>query len=320
MPQYDTTAKYDLYAEGTTLELGNVDGNYIFTSLRGWSNKSILRRLQITAETTGITGNVDIRVLKNPGVYRSAVAPANEFEVVAAFNDNGGAGAPSPTWKLDYSFSNDGVFYEDDLLSNTLHLMIENESLSAATSFIVRAWGDSVTDYSSYFNHDHNSGFAYWRNDTSDSIWTNLGSNCSNHTYTRSANTSFTVFDEVTTDQYFYIGAYRPFNKVYFDINSGNTTQTTLVAEYYKNDATWASLTLSDNTDAFISGSSYPLAHSGVVAWTIPTDYAIASNPITTGTPPDSEPRYWVRFGLDDIATTPTFYAIRVMPHIIGMN
>ena len=125
MPRYSTVNnKCDLYIEGNSLELGNVDGNYVFASFRGWSNKAYLKRLQIIADTNGVSGPIDWKIIKNPGAYRAATPPDDELEVLVATNNDTGVGSPSPTWKVDEIFYDDGFYYEDGTLGNCFHLYL----------------------------------------------------------------------------------------------------------------------------------------------------------------------------------------------------
>ncbi|MDA1188804.1 MAG: hypothetical protein O2854_03895 [Chloroflexi bacterium] len=77
-----------------------------------------------------------------------------------------------------------------------------------------------------------------------------------------------TVMDSMTTSDYLYLCWSDIVGGLYINVKSANGTSNTMVVEYRKNDNTWASLSITDNTD---TGAS--LAQDGTVTWTAPTDW-----------------------------------------------
>jgi len=331
MPEY-ITSRYesDIVVSGTTAELGTTDGNHVFLSLGSWANKSFIKRITIQANTAAVTGYMDIRLLSDPAAYRAAVAPADEDYVMAAWNDEAGQTGPNSSWKLDERYT-EGLPIEDITLTGSLYIMLETEdvggtTLSDASTYDIKVYGVQKWDPESYFNRQHILDDVYWRNNTSTNVWTDLTTLCKNTTNIRLAARAFQMVAATNATEYFYVGAFNQFSKVYFDIAAGNTTQISLTAQYYKSDNTWQTLTIFDCTDADIDGSAYTLFSEGPVYWTPPTDWSATELPTTDGTPPDAagwqfgltQPRYYVRFGLTDISTSPTFYSIRIVPSILS--
>lgn len=100
---------------------------------------------------------------------------------------------------------------------------------------------------------------------------------------------SFTL-DLVAADDYLYLGRYKPFNAVYVEMATANTTDTTFTAEFY-NGTAWTSLTLqSDDSDA--------MQRSGYIRWDIDDDWSEVAVNSTT--------KYWIRLrpGSDFLAST----------------
>ena len=80
------------------------------------------------------------------------------------------------------------------------------------------------------------------------------------------------------TEDYLYIGFYKPINNVFVEMVTANTNANTLAFEYY-NGTTWAELTARDLTAGF--------TRSGYMVWSKPTDWA--------ETEIDETEMYWVR-------------------------
>jgi hypothetical protein len=91
--------------------------------------------------------------------------------------------------------------------------------------------------------------------------------------------------DYVAAEDFIYVGLYKPFRDMYFEIGTaliGNT----LIAEYWDG-SSWASLDIKDQTKSF--------ARSGFISWQAPTDWA--------ETTINTESLFYVRFSLSLDAT-----------------
>jgi len=121
--------------------------------------------------------------------------------------------------------------------------------------------------------HDNNSVFANYTEQAFD--------------YSRD---SFTL-DLVAAEDYLYLGRYKPFNAVYVEMSTVNTTDTTFSTVEYYNGTSWTALTLqSDDSDA--------MQRSGFIKWDKPDDWDdTAINSIT---------KYYIRLrpGSDFLNTT----------------
>jgi hypothetical protein len=80
---------------------------------------------------------------------------------------------------------------------------------------------------------------------------------------------SGTTLDSMqVTNDYLYLCFDKPVAGIRIVVKSVNGTTNTMLGEYYKNDDTWTSLSVTDNTD---TGAS--LAQTGTVTWTAVTDW-----------------------------------------------
>jgi len=85
------------------------------------------------------------------------------------------------------------------------------------------------------------------------------------------------------TDNYIYVGFYKPFGEVYFDFSTANTNDNTITAEYYSDSAgDWTSIDIIDETNGF--------KRSGFIHWNRPDDEDWEE------TTYNSEELYWIRF------------------------
>jgi len=93
------------------------------------------------------------------------------------------------------------------------------------------------------------------------------------------------TLDYTTAQDYIYIGRYKPFSKLYFDLSTPNTATETLTLEYYDDDdSAWTELT--PDLDDTVG-----MTRSGWLKWTIPSTWGdVAVN---------SETLYWVRLSYD---------------------
>lgn len=313
---YDKIA-YDAHVEGTTTQaLTANDGSYLYYSLTGWPNEAMLRRLRIYAVQPAITGNIDLKILSSPAIFREVTLANTVSASKYVFSEwnNISESAPADTLKLDIDFG-EGIYIKDATLSNQFHLYIESEGISNATKFHVEAWGSSVdTGVIPYNRHNNYSirKIALWRNNEYTKTWTDItlsGLNKADY----NGNRVHAVLNNVMTPEYLYIGNDLPFSKIFFLNHTNNTTSTNLVVQYYRTDGTWQTLTVYNNTDSRLNGSTIPFSYSGSIIWDPPSEWrksAINMN----GIPPDNEPRYWVRLGLNNISTNPIFYYIRPEP------
>lgn len=330
MPKYVTSRpESEIVISGITPELTTADGDCVYLSLRGWCNKGIIDRITISANTDAVDGPMDIKLLSDPAKYSTTAAPDDEDYVLAAWNNEDGSAGPNTTWKLDERYI-DGIYVEDKTLSGMLHLLLIAQdvggvTLSDASTYDVKIYGRPSFDMENYFNRQHIHNEVYWRNDQSTDAWTDFTELSKNVTDARSSRHLFNMVTATTAaGQYYYVGADSKFTRVFFDVADINETQVALTAEYWDG-STWKSLSIFDCTNSLINGLDYTLGHPGLVYWAVPNDWKGCQLPATHGTPPDAQsaffesyPRMYVRFGLTDISTNPSFYSIRIMPEILS--
>ena len=94
---------------------------------------------------------------------------------------------------------------------------------------------------------------------------------------------------------------------VHIVIGSANgTASTTLVAEYRKNDDTWAALTVTDGT----ASGGIALAQTGAATWTAPTDWKPVAlggpQGIVTDTDAPGDVGFWLRLSWDEALDSDT--------------
>lgn len=77
-----------------------------------------------------------------------------------------------------------------------------------------------------------------------------------------------TLDSMAVTNDFLYVCLDKPVAGIRIVVKSVNGTTNTMKGEYYKNDDTWANLSVTDNTD---TGAS--LAQTGTVTWTAVTDW-----------------------------------------------
>jgi hypothetical protein len=328
MPNYVTPRlESDVVVSGTTPELTKEDGSFVFLSIPNWPNKAIIDRISIMALTDGITGTMNIKILSDPAAYRALNAPDNERYVLAAWDTEDGAAGPNTSWKLDERYV-DGILIQDDTLSNCFHIYLEPEGdgMTDDSQYEVKVYGRPLFDMENYFNRQHIYDEVYWRGDTVSNEWKDLTLQSRNANNIKMSSKKFNLITLASTDQYFYVGALNKFTRVSFDVADENSTEVSLIAEYYDISGNWTQLSsLYDCTDSQINGDDYPFSHSGIVYWTMPTNWSATQLPSTDALPPDAlwqfgetVPRYYVRFGLSDISTNPTFYSVRIQPEILS--
>lgn len=114
--------------------------------------------------------------------------------------------------------------------------------------------------------------------------------------------------NSMTTSDFLYMCFEEPVGGVRATIGNANANAATMTATYRKNDDTWASLTITDGT---ASGGA-PLAVTGNITWTTPTDWKRTSLAVPTGifglteTDAPGVDGHWVRFAIDAAADSTT--------------
>jgi len=303
----------------TTQQLNTTADDVIYVSIPNFPNFALINRLQITAIEDGISGAVDIQIMSDAAGYRAATTDHDKQDFVyIAYNDETGNGAPFTTWELDETYSS-AIYYKDDTFSNTLHLSLTNVSLTGATAFTIRVWADQLPSDKGYSGRLQSFREAYILYDYETLAFIDYTLAMRNPWHqTLNAIQIFSDID--SNDEYLYIGAMRPFYKIYCSVAvpTNDAADVNLVAEYLDITGTWSTLTVADNTDvAMISGGgaiNLPFSYSAAIYWSNPGDWDKRVLPdINSTAPPDGDaPRYWIRLALDAApATWPTFYSIR---------
>jgi hypothetical protein len=310
---------YDVRISGVTPDdLEAADGSYLYFSLFGWPNEALLKRLKIHAEDAGVTGKIDVKVLRSPGLVNSIIAGGvlSAESYTDAVLDDAAGDTPADALSVDVDFG-DGVPVYDNTLSNQLHLYIESEVITAATKLVVEAFGTSINNGKILYDRNWNNKLwhvSLWRNNEATSVWTDITTEAIN-IYNLDAASFNMVLTNSATPEYLYIGNDNMFNKIFFYVKTANTTSaSTINVEYSDNGGTWTALTVYDSTNSFKDADDIPMSFPGSFVWETPTDWAKVELPDTFGDPPDTLKRYWVRLSMDDITTNPTFYWIR--PHV----
>lgn len=81
----------------------------------------------------------------------------------------------------------------------------------------------------------------------------------------------FSSLGALTAYDFFLIGSYVPFRGVYVTVSTTNSLGTATMAVHYNKSGTWTDTTATDGTN-----STMTLAQSGLVYWTVPTDWTPA--------------------------------------------
>lgn len=131
-----------------------------------------------------------------------------------------------------------------------------------------------------------------WRNTTDRDTATGTGSD----------------MNSMTTSDFLYMCFEEPVGGVRATIGNANANAGTMTATYRKNDDTWATLTITDGT---ASGGA-PIAVTGNITWTTPTDWKRTSLDVNTGIFANTEldapgtEGHWVRFAISAAADSTT--------------
>lgn len=321
MPEITSSIPYDgaYVTLTTTQELSDTAADIIYVSIPNFPIYATIQRLRITAVEDGISGAVDIRVLGDGAGYRAATTDHDRQQFVyIAYNDETGNGLPLLTWELDETYATP-IYYRDHTFSNTIHLSLENVTLSAPTAFTIEVWAEQIPSDSGYSGRLQSFREAYLLYDNSATDFVDY-SLAMRNPWHQTLNSVQIFADVDSNDEYLYIGAMRRFSRIYCSVDTpiDNATDINLVAEYLDTTGSWSALTVADNTDVAMIAAGAPInlpfSYSGSIYWTAPTDWGKMPLPdVGAVEPPDGDaPRYWVRFALDDSpATWPTFFSIR---------
>lgn len=110
------------------------------------------------------------------------------------------------------------------------------------------------------------------------------------------ANTTDTESITLDTDNYIYIGYYKPIKQIYFDIPTPNTNANAISLEYF-NGTDWTAMEVIDGTSN--------LLRSGYIQWLEISDWE-------ANTVDDSE-QYWIRISTDTLHSAATYNFIGLL-------
>lgn len=101
----------------------------------------------------------------------------------------------------------------------------------------------------------------------------------------------------LTTDDYLYVGFYKPINALYAEVSTANVNPANLSMEYYNESGVWASTQLSDDSKG--------LTRSGFLTWARPED--------SQATIVNSEELHWVRFAVSADTSATGLQAVNIL-------
>lgn len=361
MPIYSTDEPgWDLHAYGLTDFVERDVSSSRYVSLYPWSNKAMLRRLKVTAETVNVPHEhkMFIRILSHPAKFRAdyeEYAPPTDPSLYVDEERYSCAawavcsiGPPSSNWQWDEAINDAySIICYDYTRCNKLHIMIETGAFTDTApdaQFRVEAWGQTMRDDTQVYGigsqfHDR----VYYIKDDTAKRFTSVASYVEANSLLRETGKELNLFPSL--DHYLYVGSFKPFNNVHFDViefdkygtqrnnRSPNAVPLRMDVQHltpsgWQNAPEILDCTNNPNKDT-TSGSvslvNYTCAWPGVVQFEKhPNWRKLLIDPSEFNVEPDTQlranPRYWARFRLVGPSLPPNgpflFYSAQINPDI----